>query len=155
MKSLSLFLLVILTSLSIHAADYERNKAVPVEQVLFGEVTSLRHITERELIEDKNKGWKVFGGALIGGVIGNQFGDGSGQVAATILGGLIGASVANKKQPQYRERVYKLIELMIKVESGQEYMVVQDLDANMLFKKGDAVRMVYLANGIVRIDKAY
>lgn len=36
-------------------------------------------------------------GALIGGVIGNQFGGGSGKDAATVLGAIIGADVANKQ----------------------------------------------------------
>jgi outer membrane lipoprotein SlyB len=42
---------------------------------------------------------------------------------------------------------------MIKVDNGNEYMVIQDLDHRMLFERKDAVRMVYLANGTVRIDK--
>ena len=36
-------------------------------------------------------------GALIGGVIGNQFGGGKGKDAATVLGAILGADVANKK----------------------------------------------------------
>ena len=35
-------------------------------------------------------------GALIGGVIGNQFGGGKGKDAATVLGAILGADVANK-----------------------------------------------------------
>jgi len=35
-------------------------------------------------------------GALIGGAIGNQFGGGKGKDAATILGAIVGADVANK-----------------------------------------------------------
>lgn len=34
-------------------ADYQRNKAVPVQQVLFGSVQSVRTITEQELVRDK------------------------------------------------------------------------------------------------------
>lgn len=134
-------------------ADYERNKAVPVEKVLFGKVQSVRNITEQELIEDKNQGWKVFGGALIGGAIGNQFGSGSGRDVATVLGALLGGSLANNKNPQYRQKTLHLVELMIKTDQGKEFMVVQDLDNRMLFERNDAIRMVYLANGSVRIDK--
>lgn len=134
-------------------ADYERNKAVPVEKVLFGDVLSVRHITEQELIEDRNSGWKTFGGALLGGAIGNQFGRGSGRDIATILGALIGGSMAHESSPRYREKVLHLVELMIKTEEGDTYMVVQDIDNQMLFQTHDAVRMVYLANGNVRIDK--
>ena len=35
-------------------------------------------------------------GALLGGVIGNQFGGGKGKDAATILGAIVGADIANK-----------------------------------------------------------
>jgi len=60
-------------------ANNDRNQAVPVEKVLFGSVVSVRNITEEELVRDKKNGWHTFGGALAGGVIGNQFGSGSGR----------------------------------------------------------------------------
>ena len=147
---LCLFTLIINPAVS---ADYERNKAVPVEKVLFGKVHSVRNITQQELIEDKNKGWKVFGGALIGGAIGNQFGRGSGRDVATVLGALLGGSIADNKHPQYRQKTLHLVEMMIKTDQGKEFMVVQDLDSQMLFQRKDAIRMIYLANGSVRIDK--
>ena len=49
---LCLFTIIISPAVS---ADYERNKAVSVEKVLFGKVYSVRNITQQELIEDKNK----------------------------------------------------------------------------------------------------
>lgn len=140
----------------VQADAYNRNQAVPVKQVLFGEVLSVRQITERELIEERDNGWATLGGALIGGVIGHQFGGGSGQDVATVLGALIGAQAGNnsaKNKP--REVVIRLVEIMIRVESGQEYMVVQDFDPNMQFKSQDNVRMIYLANDTVRVDKQY
>lgn len=153
MKTFSIALIFWLTLIAYAHADYERNKAVPVEKVLFGEVLSVRNITEQELIQDKNSGWKTFGGALIGGAIGNQFGSGSGRGVATILGAIIGGSMAHDKNPRYHEKTLLLVELMIKVANGDEYMVIQDLDHRMLFQRKDAVRMIYLANGTVRIDK--
>jgi len=136
-------------------ADYQRNKAVPVQQVLFGSVQSVRTITEQELVRDKTNGWETFGGALIGGVIGNQFGGGSGRTVATILGSMIGGSVAHNRQQNSRVIQYQLVELMIKVESGEQFMVVQDKDNQMLFNRGDKVRLVYLTDNTVRVDKAY
>ena len=44
---------------------------------------------------------------------------------------------------------------MIKVESGEQFMVVQDKDNQMLFNQGDKVRLVYLTDNTVRVDKAY
>jgi outer membrane lipoprotein SlyB len=153
MKAISLSLLCWLALIPFAQAEYDRNKAVPVEKVLFGQVLSVRNITEQELIQDKNRGWKTFGGALVGGAIGNQFGSGSGRDVATILGALIGGSIAHDRSPKYREKTLHLVELMIKVDNGDEYMVVQDLDRLMVFQKKDQIRMIYLANGSVRIDK--
>jgi len=40
----------------------------------------------------------VLGGAIIGGIIGNQIGKGKGNDAATILGAILGADIANKNK---------------------------------------------------------
>jgi len=153
MKKFLLGLTLFFTLVTGAKAQYERNKAVPVEKVLFGQVLSVRDISKEELIQDQNHGWKVFGGALIGGVIGNQFGSGSGRTAATILGALLGGATAGEHNPEYRSRTLHLVELMIRTEDNKEYMVVQDYDSRMVFASGNEVRMVYLANGLVRIDK--
>ncbi len=134
-------------------ADYDRNKAVPVEKVLFGSVISVRNISHEELIRDKKNGWHTFGGALIGGIIGHQFGGGSGKDVATILGAMIGGSIANDNHNQPKKKIIRLVELMIKVESGEQFMVIQDFDKQMIFQTSDSVRMIYLANNTVRIDK--
>lgn len=154
MIRLSWFLVsLVLFALPSYSTDYDRNKAVPVEKVLFGQVDSVRNITERELIEDHQSGWSTFGGAIIGGAIGHQFGGGSGQDVATILGALIGASMANDKRKRYREVTIELVELMITVEGNEQYMVLQQKDRQMLFNRGDQVRMIYLTDGSVRVDK--
>lgn len=148
-----LFALLVIPNQAFGA--YERNKAVPVQQVLFGKVQSVRTITERELIQDKTNGWKTFGGALLGGVIGNQFGGGSGRTAATILGSVIGGNIAHNQQKSSYYTQYELVEMMVKVESGKQFMVVQDKDNRMLFARGDRVRLVYLSDNSVRVDRAY
>ncbi|MCJ8292773.1 MAG: glycine zipper 2TM domain-containing protein [Colwellia sp.] len=160
MKSLlltSLTLFIFCFSYSANA-NYDRNKAVPVEKVLFGTVVSARNISQQELIQDKNSGWKTFGGALIGGVIGNQFGGGSGRDIATVLGAIAGGAIANNRS-QGKTVVIHLVELMIEVDCAeqqcQQFMVIQDFDQQMVFHHQDAVRMVYLANGNVRIDKQF
>lgn len=155
MKVLMVLMCALLTLSAPTFAQYERNKAVPVQQVLFGKVKSVRNITEQEIIQDKNNGWKTFGGALIGGVVGNQFGGGSGRTIATILGSIIGGNVAhNQQQKRYYQQTH-LVELLIEVESGEQFMVVQDQDQTMRFNHGDRVRLVYLTNNTVRVDKAY
>jgi len=149
-----LYVLFICCSSSVFA-DYDRNKAVPVEKVLFGTVQSVRNITEQELIEDRNSGWKTFGGALIGAAIGNQFGSGSGRDVATILGAIVGGSMASNSNPRVRQKSIQLVELMLRIENGDEYMVVQDRDPKMQFKAKDEIRLIYLKDGSVRVDKQF
>tara|TARA_R110001583_G_scaffold182779_1_gene340913 strand:- start:20792 stop:21268 length:477 start_codon:yes stop_codon:yes gene_type:complete len=156
MKTLSLSILALCAfffySTSVYA-NYDRNKAVPVEKVLFGSVVSVRNISNEELIRDKKNGWHTFGGALVGGVIGNQFGGGSGRDVATILGAIIGGSIANNNRNKPERVITRLVELMIKTDSGEQFMVIQDYDLSMVFHFKDKVRMIYLANSTVRIDK--
>ena len=147
---LSLFFLM--TSFSTIAA-YERNKAVPVEKVVYGRVESIRHVTQKQLIEDRNVGWKTFGGAVVGGVIGHQFGGGSGQDIATVLGTLLGGAAANKHGDSTHIQQYQLIEIMINLDDGSKVMVLQDSDPRMPFTAGDNVRVVYLTS-YVRVDIA-
>jgi len=134
-------------------ANNDRNQAVPVEKVLFGSVVSVRNITEEELVRDKKNGWHTFGGSLIGGVIGNQFGDGNGKDITTILGAIIGGSIAGNNHKKPKKKINYLVELMIKTENGDQFMVIQDYDPRMVFHSKDKVRMIYLANNTVRIDK--
>lgn len=155
MKKITLSLLAIVSLLTFSLfshAGYDRNKAVPVEKVIFGTVLSVRNIYQEELIQDKDNGWHTFGGALVGGIIGNQFGGGSGKDIATILGAMVGGSVASNRHKQPKKIVLQLVELMIKAESGEQFMVIQDLDKQMIFHPSDKVRMIYLANSTVRVD---
>jgi outer membrane lipoprotein SlyB len=155
MKALLVCIILLAGHMPQALADYERNKAVPVEKVLFGKVTSVRSITETELLQDRNHGWKLFGGALIGGSIGKQFGSGSGRAITTVLGAMIGSAITNDSHTRVKQMTIQLVELMISIDNGDEYMVVQDLDPKMLFHTQDKIRMIYLANGWVRIDKQF
>ena len=155
-RKLTAFLLIILCAGSVNLpalSAYDRNQAVPVEKVLYGHIESIKNITEKQLVEDRNQGWRTFGGALVGGVIGHQFGGGSGQDVATVLGALLGGGIANQYGNQEYYLEYKLVEMMIKQEDGTQIMIIQDLDPGMMFNAGDEVRVVYL-QGYVRVDLA-
>lgn len=155
MKAITVLMCTLLTISAPALASYERNKAVAVQQVLFGDVQSVRNITEQELVQDQSNGWKTFGGALLGGVVGNQFGGGSGRTVVTILGSVIGGNVAHNQQQKSHYQQTRLVELLIQVENGDQFMVVQNQDQSMRFSKGDSVRLVYLNDNSVRVDKAY
>lgn len=135
-------------------AAYQRNVAKPVNEVVYGKIDSVRYITQQEVVQSKSNGWKTLLGATIGGLVGNQFGGGTGKEVATAVGALAGAVVA-QNQSNYQYTVeYKLVELLIKVKGDKLINVIQDVDKNMLFSRGDDVRILYFDDG-VRVDLAY
>lgn len=67
-------------------------KQVPVQSCNTVEVP----IYETRRIGGQASTGDTLAGALIGGVIGNQFGGGKGKDAATVLGAILGADAANK-----------------------------------------------------------
>lgn len=141
---------LLLVPLFVHAS-YERNVAKPVNKVIFGEVETVRYITQQEIKRSQVSGWETLLGATVGGLVGNQFGGGSGKEVATAVGALAGAVMTqNQGRSEYRIE-YKLVELLINTEKGQLINVIQDVDNNMLFNQADKVRILYFDDG-VRVD---
>ncbi|MBS4719936.1 glycine zipper 2TM domain-containing protein [Aeromonas caviae] len=136
------------------SAVYERNTARPVEQVVFGQVDAVRNITQRQMVESEHSGWKTLGGAVLGGLLGNQFGGGQGREIATAVGALAGAAAVQQFQSGGSVVENKLVELLIRNEQSGLINVIQDYDPAMVFAQGDKVRILYFSDG-VRVDKTY
>lgn len=135
-------------------AAYDRNTARPVNNVVFGSVDSVRYISQQEIIQSKANGWETLLGAVIGGIVGHQFGGGTGRQVATAVGAMAGAGIAHNRGQQQQSVEYKLVELLVKTEDGKLIDVIQDPDNTMLFERGDSVRILYFDDG-VRVDKTY
>ncbi|AHE49293.1 putative surface antigen [Aeromonas hydrophila 4AK4] len=136
------------------AAPYERNTARPVDQVVFGQVDTVRNITQRQVVESEHTGWKTLGGAVLGGLLGNQFGGGHGREIATAVGALAGAAAVQHYQSGGSVVENKLVELLIRNDQDGLINVIQDYDPAMVFARGDKVRILYFSDG-VRVDKTY
>jgi len=145
---------IILVFPLIANAAYQRNTARPVNDVVFGKVETVRYISQQDIVKAQGSGWETLLGAVVGGVIGNQFGDGRGKEVATAVGAIAGAGVARNHANQEYRIEYRLVEILIKTEKGQLIDVIQDVDNQMLFERGDDVRILYFDEG-VRVDKAY
>lgn len=145
---------IILVFPLIANAAYQRNTARPVNQVVFGEVDTVRYITQQEIIKSQGSGWETLLGAVVGGVVGNQFGGGTGKEVATAVGAVAGAGIARNNANQVYRLEHKLVEILIETEKGKLIDVIQDIDNSMLFEKGDKVRILYFDDG-VRVDKEY
>nr|WP_319555861.1 glycine zipper 2TM domain-containing protein [uncultured Vibrio sp.] len=135
-------------------AAYERNVAKPVNEVVYGKVDSVRYIMQQEVVKSKSNGWKTLLGATVGGLVGNQFGGGTGKEVATAVGALTGAAVAQNQSTEQYTVESQLVELLIKVDGDKLINVIQDVDKNMLFGRGDEVRILYFDDG-VRVDMVY
>lgn len=135
-------------------AAYQRNVARQVNQVVFGQVDSVRYMTQQDIVKAESNGWETLLGAVVGGVIGNQFGGGTGREVATAVGAVAGASVARNRTNQSYQVEYRLVELLIQTEDGRLINVIQDVDSNMIFQSGDRVRILYFDDG-VRVDREY
>lgn len=135
-------------------AAYQRNVARPVNEVVFGKIDSVRYITQQEIVESKSNGWETLLGAVVGGLVGNQFGGGSGKEVATAVGAVAGASVARNRANQSDSIEYRLVELLILTDDKRLINVIQDVDSSMIFQRNDPVRILYFNDG-VRVDKEY
>jgi len=148
----TLLMLLLLLPLTLTAAPYNRNEARIVNQVVFGQVDTVRYITHQEVTNSQQNGWETLLGGVVGGLIGNQFGGGTGREVATAVGAVAGASIAYTRQPGQKVVNYRLVELLIKADDGRLIDVIQDVDQQMMFQRGDNVRILYFDNG-VRVDK--
>lgn len=133
-------------------AAYQRNQARPVNEVVFGQVETVRYISQQDIVHSKANGWETLLGAVVGGLIGNQFGDGHGREVATAIGAVAGAGIARSNANQTYHVEYRLVEILIKTSEGKLIDVIQDVDSQMLFSSGDRVRILYFDDG-ARVDK--
>ncbi|ELD1796866.1 glycine zipper 2TM domain-containing protein [Vibrio fluvialis] len=145
------FLILLIFPLFANAA-YQRNQVRPVNEVVFGQVETVRYISQQDIVHSKANGWETLLGAVVGGLIGNQFGDGHGREVATAIGAVAGAGIARSNANQTYHVEYRLVEILIKTSEGKLIDVIQDVDSQMLFSSGDRVRILYFDDG-VRVDK--
>lgn len=91
-------------------------------------------------VEDKGKatGLGVAGGAVVGGVLGNQIGDGDGRKLATVVGAVGGAVLGN--DIERRARSVTRYEVTVRMDSGAIRVLTEDLLP--AWRAGDKVRIV-------------
>jgi outer membrane lipoprotein SlyB len=84
--------------------------------------------------------WKKYaapvGGAVVGGVIGNQFGGGSGKTALTVVGALGGGLLGHKVESNNRDNVYEVI---VRMDDGTHRTVTYKSPPPV--RQGDRVRL--------------
>lgn len=104
-----------------------------------GVIESVREVNQR----GESSGVGVVGGAVVGGLLGNQVGAGRGNQAATVLGAVGGAVVGN--EIEHRVKSTKIYEVTVRFEDGST-RVIQETNPTG-WRPGDRVKVV---NGVIR-----
>lgn len=149
MKSLkSLFLIVATSSLMLTGCATDKamiNNQGQVEQVKFGILQSVRPT----MVNVSNvSGLGLVSGAVVGGVLGNQIGGGSGKKWARVLGAVAGGVVGNTIESQNSQRSVPGYDLEVYTDEGQFIHIIQT-DTGQGFRSGTRVRLVQQNGQIV------
>lgn len=116
---------------------YSGNQAKTTQNVRIGTIAAVRPV---QIQADSRTGGLLGGGggAIIGGLLGNQIGGGSGRQLATVAGAL-GGSIAGTAAEDRANRIDAL-EMEIRLEDGTDVVVVQRADRQ--FQPGQKVRLI-------------
>ena len=124
---------------------YRQTRAEPVHHALVcqncGTVDSIREVTTRG---DSN-GLGAAGGAVVGGLLGNQVGGGHGREAMTVVGAIGGAFAGNQIQKQ--ANATHSYETTVRMNNGSMRTVAQANQPE--WHDGDHVRIV---DGVVQMN---
>jgi len=104
-----------------------------------GVIDSIREVTTK----GEGSGLGVVGGAVVGGLLGNQVGAGSGKDAATVVGAVGGAVAGNQIEKSVKST--KSYDITVRFEDGSS-RVFHEENAPA-WRPGDRVKVI---NGVIR-----
>lgn len=93
----------------------------------------------------------VIVGAIFGGLLGNQIGSGTGQDAATVLGAIAGADIANKKKQNHRAIIGHKDRRVCSV-SYENQMIKRITGYNTYIKFADNIWQLHTRNSFSKGD---
>ncbi len=130
---------------SLSSGAYARDQAQRAQQVEYGRVEAVRTVA----IEGTRTNIGTGAGAIAGGVAGASIGSGDteqtvGAIAGALLGGLAGAAAEEGLTRKTG------LEITVRLDSGRTIAVVQDADIQ--FRPGDRVRVLYGHDGTTRVS---
>ena len=124
---------------------YSTSEANQSLQVNSGIIIDLQAVT---IDSEGNIVGKVAGG-LIGGIAGSSVGGGRGRSAAAVAGAVVGGIIGNKAEALYNRA--NGVQITVQMNNGQIQSVVQEVNPNILFRKGDHVTLIKSAAGKLRV----
>ena len=130
---------------SLTGDTVSRSDAGRAQNVRTGTITSIRPVR----IEGSSVGGTLVG-AGVGGLVGNQFGGGSGRTATTVGGALVGGAAGSHAGQAINSRNGLEIEVRLD-EGGRRISVVQEVNPRENFSVGNRVRVVTGSGGRTRV----
>lgn len=125
---------------SVYSGDvYRANEAKGERQVAYGTLIAAREVT-LQTNTDEHGALGMGTGAVLGGVVGNTMGGGSGRNVTTAVGAVLGGVVGNKVQHGVGKK--QALELEIRRDDGKVIAVVQTISPQTSFYAGQRVRIV-------------
>lgn len=129
---------------TLSGASYSRDQARVAQDVEYGRVEAVHVVA----IEGTKSNIGAGAGAIAGGVAGAGVGSGSttrtvGALAGAIIGGMAGAAAEEGLTRQDG------LEITVRLDSGRTIAVVQAADVQ--FRPGDRVRVLYGRDGTTRV----
>ena len=99
-----------------------------------------KQVTKAKPVQDQHQAIGTVAGAIVGGLLGNQIGGGSGQKIATVAGAAAGGYAGNKVQEDMQRRdTYTTTERVCKTVQDQHEKVV---GYDVQYKLGETIDMV-------------
>lgn len=125
----------------LHGQTYSRAEAQKAQVVNYGTVES----TTAVVIEGNNQGIIGTGaGALLGAVIGNQVGGGTGRQLATVAGAVGGGLAGNHAEAAITKKQGE--ELTVRLDNGSRISIVQEVMNGQFTQAGSRVKVLKQGN---------
>ncbi len=125
--------------------NYTDNETNQRMQITYGTIVDLQAV---QIDSDSNTIGKIAGG-LLGGLAGSGIGGGRGSSAAAVAGAVVGGIIGNKAEAMYNKA--NGVQITIQLTDGQLQSIVQETNPNVLFHKGDHVKIVSDSTGKTRV----
>lgn len=134
------------TTLPNQSGNVYSNQSVhQLQQVYYGRIVDI----QRSYVQSEGNILPTLGGAIIGGLLGNQIGGGSGKKVATVAGTIAGGYIGNETYKNYGStREVKQITFSIDSETGNAHYTVLQADPNNQFYNGQRIKIIQQGNQV-------
>ncbi|MDP2561871.1 hypothetical protein [Psychrobium sp. 1_MG-2023] len=130
---------------STHATE----QTISITKVESAVVLSIRKLSEQDLQRDQGRGWALFGKALLGGVLGYQYGEGSAVDVKSVLDTILrhNQRVQMGNELESADKI-RLIELQVTLNSGARQAIILSMSKDQVFRANDKIRLVHFETGV-------